>query len=203
MTGHVPQIQRIKNKLIEASKVDTTLKAFGASSHAYKMNPPIEMGEVIAFEKKYSIQIPDCYKAFILQVGNGGKAYANSGAGPFYGIYPFGYGVDEIIFEDTEKYLKNECILRPDLSEEEWGRITAKIEDDDISDDEYDREIGRIYGGILPLGSQGCSYLHGIILNGEFIGKMVNLNQDHQKPKFTFEKNFLDSYELWLEEINS
>jgi len=203
MTNHTPQIQRIKAKLIEASKVDAELKAFGASSHAYTIDPPIEMEEIISFEEKYSIQIPDCYKAFVLQVGNGGKAYANSGAGPFYGIYPFGYGVDEIIFEDAEKYIKNECILKPDLSEKEWMEITAKIEDDDIPDDEYDRELGRIYGGILPLGSQGCSYLHGIILNGEFKGRMVNLNQDHQKPKFAFEKNFLDWYERWLDEVIS
>ena len=203
MMDHSQQITRIKSKLIEAAKVDKELKAFGASSHAYMMNDPIELEELLSFEEKYSIHIPDCYRAFLLQVGNGGKSHADSGAGPFYGIYSLGSGVDELIFENTEKYIKNECILNPELSEEDWERITAKIEDDNISDEEYDRELGRIYGGILPLGSQGCRYLHGIILNGEFKGKMVNFNPDHQKPKFTFEKNFLDWYERWLDEVIS
>ena len=78
------------------------------------------------------------------------------------------------------------------------------IEDDEeMSDEEFDKEMGNIFSGILPIGSQGCTYLHGIILNGKHKGKVVNLDISRQKPKFTYENNFLDWYERWLDEVIS
>lgn len=203
MKNYSDQIERIKSKLLLAKKADKSLKVFGASSHQYSINKPATIDDILVIEKKYAIHLPDCYKAFILQFGNGGTAYANSGAGPFYGIYPLGEYVDELIDENTEKYLKNNCILYPKMTDQDWENITLKIEDDAISDDDYTKELGRIYGGILPIGSQGCTYLHGLVLNGEHRGKVVNLSLDHYKPIFTFENNFLDWYERWLDEVIS
>lgn len=203
MKDYSNQIERIKSKLLQAANVDKGLKAFGASSHHYIINKPTSIKEVMAFEKKYSIDLPDCYKSFVLQIGNGGKAYANSGAGPFYGIYPLGKGVDELVYEDTEKYIKNECVLYPKMKNDEWEKAIEIIEDDNVSDSDYEKELGRIFGGVLPIGSQGCTYLHGIVLNGEYKGKVVNIDQDLQKPHFTFEDNFLDWYERWLDEVIS
>ncbi|WP_299607255.1 SMI1/KNR4 family protein [uncultured Aquimarina sp.] len=203
MKDYSIQIERIKSKLLEAAKVDKGLKAFGASSHKYNIHNPVSIEEVNTFERKYSINLPDCYKSFVLQIGNGGKSYANSGAGPFYGIYPLGDGVDELVYKNTEKYIKNESILHPKMTNDYWSKVIEKIEIDNISDSEYEQELGKIFGGILPIGSQGCSYLHGIILNGTHKGKVVNIDQDLQKPHFTFEDNFLDWYERWLDEVIS
>jgi len=203
MNNFSDQIKRIKSKLKTAEKIDSKLKVFGAPGHKYVINPPVSNNEIEGLEKRYSIVLPDCYKSFLQHIGNGGSGYANSGAGPFYGIYPLGQGVEELIYEDAEKYLKNATILSPEMSDSEWEEITHKIERDDISDEEFEKEMGRIYAGILPIGSQGCTYLHGIVLNGEHKGKVINLDQDRQKPKFTFENNFLDWYERWLDEIIS
>lgn len=203
MTDYSIQIERIKSKLLEAAKVDEGFKAFGASSHKYNIHKPAKIEEVNAFERKYSVNLPDDYKLFVLQIGNGGKSYANSGAGPFYGIYPLGEGVDELVYENTEKYVKNESILYPKMTNDDWEKVIEKIDDDNISDSDYEKELGRIFGGVLPIGSQGCSYLHGIILNGTYKGKVVNIDQELQKPHFTFEDNFLDWYERWLDEVIS
>ncbi|SEM45986.1 SMI1 / KNR4 family (SUKH-1) [Chitinophaga rupis] len=204
MTDYNEQVQRIKQKLPAAKKADRRLKVFGAESHKYTLNKPATAEEVTQFEQQYAIELPECYKAFLLQIGNGGNAHANSAAGPFYGIYPLGGNVDELIYDTVEKHLKNDCVIYPKMPDDYWAALTQKINDDDnLSDEDYENEKGRILGGILPIGSQGCSYLHGIILNGPYKGRVVNLDTDFQKPKFTYESNFLDWYERWLDEVIS
>jgi hypothetical protein len=204
MTVFNDQIQRIKNKFPKAKKADKYLEVSGASSHKYQLNDPATAEEVSAFEGKYGIQLPDCYKSFILQVGNAGIAYENSAAGPFYGIYPFGKNEGELIYGNADKYLKNNCVIYPAMSDQYWKSLNENIENnEDISDEDFDKELGKIFGGILPIGSQGCTYIHGIIIQGEYRGCVVNICRDRQKPQFSFEKNFLDWYERWLDEVIS
>jgi len=204
MTNHNNQIQRIKEKLLEAKNADKNFKVFGADRHKYIINKPTTVNSVVEFETKYSIKLPDCYKSFILELGNGGQGWQNSAAGPFFGIYPFGENVNELIYENTEQYLKNECVIIPKMTDSFWKNLTKNIEEnDEISDEDYEIELGKLWGGILPIGSQGCTYLHGIVLNGQYKGKVVNLDMDRQKPNFTYETNFLDWYERWLDEVIS
>ena len=198
------QIQRIKNKLTRAKEVDVKFKVFGASSHKYKIGPPISINQVIAFEKRYHLQLPRCYRAFILNVGNGGDSYQNSGAGPYYGIYPFGEAIDALVYGNPEQYLRKIPTINPNMSNRDWEELILLIEDDDISDENYVKEVGKIYGGILPLGFQGCSSIHGLILNGPYRGRVVNLELAMElKPTFAFDNNFLNWYERWLDEIIS
>lgn len=204
MTNYTEQIQRIKDKFPEAKKADRNLKVFGAESHKYTLGKPATLQQVAEFEERYGIELPDCYKSFVLHIGTGGTGYQESAAGPFFGIYPLGENTNELIFENSEKYLKNNCIIFPKMTDEYWSELTWNIdENDEINEDDYEREIGKLWGGILPIGSQGCTYLHGIVLNGDHKGRIVNLDMDRQKPKFAFEDNFLDWYERWLDEVIS
>jgi len=204
METYNKQIRRIKNKLLEAKEVDKKLIVFGANKHKYYLNPPATELEVLEFERKFSIELPECYRSFITQIGNGGNSNAKSAAGPYYGIYPLGEHVDDLIYDNPEKYLKNDCIIYPNMTDDYWESLTNDTdENEDISDEDYEKKTGKIYAGILPIGSQGCSYLHAIILNEQYKGRVVNLDMDMQKPHFTFEKNFLDWYEKWLDEVIS
>lgn len=204
MTDHSAQIQRIREKLVLSKQIDTNLEVFGAESHKYVLNSPASEVEVGIFENNYSVQLPECYRAFVTQIGNGGVAYAKSGAGPYYGIYALGENVDDLIYENPELYLKNNCLIYPKITEEVWNSLKGWTDgDEDLTDEEYEKEIGRLYGGILPIGSQGCSYLHALILNGPHKGKVVNIDMDHRTPHFTFENHFLDWYERWLDEVIS
>jgi hypothetical protein len=204
MAHYQNQIQRIKRKLVDAKKSDTGLNVFGANRHKYVINSPVPESEVNKFEESYSIQLPQCYRAFILEVGNGGIGFQNSAAGPFLGIYPFGEKATELIHDNTAKYLKNQCVLHPKITDDYWKSLTLNIDGNDaITDEQFENEIGNLWAGILPIGSQGCSYLHGIVLNGPFKGNVVNIDIDRQKPQFAFESNFLDWYERWLDEVIS
>jgi hypothetical protein len=198
------QIQGIKAKLPQSKKVDSNLKVFGAESHQYRLGNPATEAEVLSFEQKYAISLPACYRAFISQVGNGGISFANSAAGPFYGIYPLGENVDEPGGHNTVECLNNDCVIFPDMPDAYWQSLNAIIDgNENIPDEVYEKELSKIFGGILPIGSQGCAYIHGIVLNGDYRGRVVNLDLDRQKPRFAFEKNFLDWYERWLDEVIS
>lgn len=196
------QVERIKDKLIKAKYTDLKLKVFGAESHKYILGKPLYNEDILKFENEYELELPECYKAFLLHIGNGGISYSNSGAGPFHGIYPLGKNVGELI-ENTKEYLKRDCVLYPKMTDEYWNNLTKKANENDISDEDYENELGTIYSGILPLGSQGCTYIHALILNGEHKGRVVNIDLDKQKPKLIFELNFLDWYERWLDEVIS
>lgn len=218
-TKYQAQIDRIKQKLVLLKDADPDLKAFGAKAHAYHINPPMKEADIQAFENQYQLTLPECYRAFLLQVGDKSAEIKDVSAGAYYGLYRLGYGTSDLVSENPEKYLKNACLLYPGMSDEAWdeltknidfGEITEGVDDngdkvyfiDDVEDDCLD-EIGKVFGGLLPLGTQGCTYYHALVLNGAHAGRVVNVDEDMQKPKFAYEDTFLDWYERYLDEVIS
>ena len=208
------QLQRIQRKLSQAKAVDKDLQVFGASSHKYHLNPPLSEAEVLAFEKKYGVRLPECYRAFMLTIGDAKAKKLDFIVGPYYGLYAFGTQVDDLLYQGSEIYLKAPCALSPDMTQEEWESLSAPLELDDFEDDEeegyvievednYFAERAKVFGGLLPLGSQGCTYYHALVLNGKYAGRVVNVDLDLAQPKFAFETNFLDWYERYLDEVIS
>jgi len=197
------QIERIKEKLVRAKARDKKLKVFGAHQHGYFIGKPVEAQPVIEFEKEYNITLPESYRAFVTLIGSSGKSYADSTAGPFYGIYPFGKHLAEFVNE-PEKYLSAPISFHSSMADDHWDKLVKELDtDDDLPDERRNELTGKIYGGILPIGSQGCTYVHGLVLNGGDAGKVIYLDIDNRKPFMTFEDNFLDWYERWLDEILS
>ncbi|MCC9019440.1 SMI1/KNR4 family protein [Flavobacterium lipolyticum] len=196
------QIERIKRKLILAKNADKDLQVFGADSHKYIVKETVNKDKILAFEKEYDVQLPEDYRAFLVHVGNGGISYENSAAGPGYGIFPFGENVDEFVSENAKKYLKEDCKLDLTMSDSFWEDLNRIIEEnDEISNEDFYAELGKIFSGLLPIGTQGCTYYYALVLNGEWKGRIVNVDIERQKPFFVFESNFLDWYERWLDEI--
>lgn len=180
------QLQRIKDKLSEAKTADAECGGFGSETHEYLISEPATEEEVLAFEARYAVQLPPCYRSFLLKVGNGGIGYDGAGAGPFFGIYPLGGGLNELVYNSDGSYLKYKCLIDPDIITDRMKHISAH----------------QLFGGILPLGYQGCTYYHGIVLNGPHKGRLVNLDNDRNIPPiFAKHANFLDWYENWLDEV--
>lgn len=73
-------IEELRSLLEKARATDADLKQFGAEHHKYQWNPPASLKEIEAFERETGISLPDGYRNFLLQEGNGG-------AGPFYGLF--------------------------------------------------------------------------------------------------------------------
>ena len=201
------QLHRIQQKLSQAKAADKNLEVFGAEAHQYHLNPPVSEAEVLAFEKKYGVQLPECYRAFMLTIGDAKAKKSDFIAGPYFGLYAFGTSVDSLLYEKTETYLKAPCNLSPDMTQEEWETLSDPLlsseEEEEEDDDKYFAERAKVFGGLLPLGSQGCTYEHALVLNGKYAGRVVNVDLDLAQPKFAFETNFLDWYERYLDEVIS
>ena len=201
------QLHRIQQKLSQAKAADKNLEVFGADAHQYHLNPPVSEAEVLAFEKKYGVQLPECYRAFMLTIGDAKVKKSDFIAGPYFGLYAFGTSVDSLLYEKIETYLKAPCNLSPDMTQEEWETLSDPLlfseEEEEDDDDKYFAERAKVFGGLLPLGSQGCTYEHALVLNGKYAGRVVNVDLDLAQPKFAFETNFLDWYERYLDEVIS
>ena len=200
------QLHRIQQKLAQAKEADKNLEVFGADAHQYHLNPSVSEAEVLAFEKKYGVQLPECYRAFMLTVGDAKAKKSDFIAGPYYGLYAFGTSLDSLLYEKIETYLKAPCNLSPDMTQEEWETLSDPLlpsEEEEEDDDKYFAERAKVFGGLLPLGSQGCTYEHALVLNGKYAGRVVNVDLDLAQPKFAFEANFLDWYERYLDEVIS
>lgn len=201
------QLLRIQQKLAQAKAADKNLEVFGADAHQYHLNPPVSEAEVLAFEKKYGVQLPECYRAFMLTIGDAKVKKSDFIAGPYFGLYAFGTSVDSLLYEKIETYLKAPCNLSPDMTQEEWETLSDPLlfseEEEEDDDDKYFAERAKVFGGLLPLGSQGCTYEHALVLNGKYAGRVVNVDLDLAQPKFAFETNFLDWYERYLDEVIS
>ena len=201
------QLLRIQQKLAQAKAADKNLEVFGADAHQYHLNPLVSEAEVFAFEKKYGVQLPECYRTFMLTIGDAKAKKSDFIAGPYFGLYAFGTSVDSLLYEKIETYLKAPCNLSPDMTQEEWETLSDPLlfseEEEEEDEDKYFAERAKVFGGLLPLGTQGCTYEHALVLNGKYAGRVVNVDLDLAQPKFAFEANFLDWYERYLDEVIS
>lgn len=77
-------ILELADMLARLKAADTGLRVSGSEGHYghhYRLGPVMSEAELTDFEGKYRIRIPDDYRQFLLNVGNGG-------AGPSWGLYP-------------------------------------------------------------------------------------------------------------------
>lgn len=133
-------------------------------------------------------------------MGNGGPGYNGSAAGPYYGIY----GVDDRVGRDWhQQAVAQACILSPGMSEADWKALVASLGlGGDLDDQAHEEALDTLLGGLLPVGSQGCSYHHCLVVNGPHAGRVVNVDWELSAPPvFAFESDFLAWYERWLDEV--
>jgi hypothetical protein len=194
---------RISRKLIQAKATDIELQVFGAASHRYQTGQPGSPAQVNNLEERLGITLPNAYRTFVSEFGNGGDKDKTSAAGPFYGIYPLGCRIDELAGQ-AGSALVNPCIMSPDMAEQEWLTLVDELGlNGDLPDEDYETATCRLFGGLLPIGTQGCSYVHCLVLNGPHAGRVVNVDSDYSYPQFTHEPDFLGWYERWLDEVIS
>jgi len=67
----------------DLNRRDPRRRVFGAGVHQYKPNPPLPVSVIGAFEERHGVSLPEDYRHFTTGIGNGG-------AGPYYGVLPFG-----------------------------------------------------------------------------------------------------------------
>lgn len=197
------QTRRILDKLSQARAADPKLKVFGADSHGYVVHAPASPQTVSDIETRLAITLPDAYRRFVLEIGNGGDGYHGSAAGPFYGIYGVANSMNPLELDWLAKVVANPCILTPGMCQPDWVALVDRLGlRSDLDDDAHEAALATLFGGLLPVGSQGCSYCHGLVVNGPYAGRVVNYDMDLSAPPvFALEPDFLAWYERWLDEV--
>lgn len=69
--------------LKELDRRDPKRKLFGSNGHRYRLRLPLPGSAIEACEARHGIVFPEDYRHFITAIGDGG-------AGPSYGVFPFG-----------------------------------------------------------------------------------------------------------------
>ncbi|HLK54984.1 MAG TPA: SMI1/KNR4 family protein [Chthonomonadaceae bacterium] len=88
------EIEDLKTLLGRMQREDPRFRVFGAELHRYILGSPLTENELVAFEQTHRIGLPDDYRLFLKEAGNGGRRrdsnlfMGNTGAGPYYGLLP-------------------------------------------------------------------------------------------------------------------
>lgn len=204
----------VLDRLAKKKALDPDCVGFGVQRHKYKLQPVISERKLDKMERKYDFTLPDDYRNFVLEIGNGG-------AGPSYGLYSVEASVTgqtdrtyQYRSDDVRKTI-SKSFIRPD------ERFKCR---EDFYDD-Y---------GMLMLCQHGCANDDYLVINGsergfvwcylEWVGhqtpslknqpKLITSNMSEDQQRATGDEwvsrllaardsekcKFTDWYVKWLEE---
>ncbi len=180
--------EKVEKILDKAREIDSKLEMFGAEKHRYKLNPPVPEAFVRDVEKKCGFTLPNDYRRFITQVGDGG-AGPDYGIDPFRGFWKYGYFQEDRFAEQRRKEWRRSLTLpfsvrpmEPDeigeyaFSKEAYQRQPEKffvwVEPEKESDDRWCTD------GSYELGTCGCQWDHILVLNGEHRGRVFTTDNE-------------------------
>lgn len=170
----------VLRRLAELDRRDPRRKVFGSGSHDYKLNPPLPASVIEAFEGRHGVSLPEDYRHFITEVGDGG-------AGPYYGLLPFGKDDDDrdwegggLVGDPGRPFPHTTAWNLPDsfwAGEPDWPPDTP-IEEQDRMMDTWDRELEAHYwnpaimDGAIPICHKGCALRQWLVIHGERRGSI-------------------------------
>lgn len=121
--------------------------------HRYRLEAPLAVDEVADFERKYGITLPEDYRQFLTQLGNGG-------AGPDYGIFPLGEGEEEPLPAIVLENLHQEFALNG-----AWND-TSLLDTPELY---YGYEI---MTGAMPISTRGSALDYWLVVSGPRKGEI-------------------------------
>ena len=160
-------LEELRLLLKKANDTDAGLKQFGADHHEYQWNPPASLKEIEEFEQGTGIVLPDGYRDFLLQAGNGG-------AGPFYGLFSLAQ-------------VKGWLGWQVEPGETPYLSPGINLESlEYLFDNDYNWRRG-----CIPIGSQGDTYFTYLLVTGPDRGRVVYVEYEGSWVFFPREPDFL------------
>lgn len=179
-------LARIVEKLEALRRADTHFNVSGADEHEYRLNSPLSEHEVVAFEKQAGVSVPEEYRAFVLEIGNGG-------AGPQNGCHS--------LCEEGTRLLKqpfpiSRAMANAAISARDYDTINIRLKSNDSDGME---------AGLLELSTGDYLDDTKIVFSGELRGTIWAWDP-HNELLFPLcdrrreQLGFLAWYEEWLDE---
>ena len=199
--------------LADLRRKDRKRRVFGSMAHDYKLNSPISVLVIENFEARHRITLPDDYRYFVTEIGNGG-------AGPYYGLFPFGED-DTGPWEEggflgdvsqpfphveawnlTESFWEQEPNISPELPADEQDQLWEAW--DKVEQEHY--WTPAVMNGAIPICHVGCALRQWLVVNGEQKGFLWNDYRADRRgilpviDKTGRQVTFSDWYMTWLED---
>jgi hypothetical protein len=188
----------VKQSLTKLKALDKTYSVFGSERHKYLLNNALEESEVSALENKHNIRLPEDYRRFITEIGNGG-------AGPYYGLET----IEDSLFIDLDYKRENEYLnpAEPFLLTQKWNMEftgdSSNEQEYQVFEKEYFKDSW--VNGLLRICNFGCGVSLNLVVNGAEYGTIWVDDRGSEggifpDPYFgqSERTQFLDWYILWL-----
>jgi len=163
-------VAEVRARLDLLRRLDRGLSVFGASSHQHRFARPLDESQVETFEREHGLHLPEDYRLFLTEVGNGG-------AGPFYGIFALGEMDDGA---DTAPW--TDGVLTGDLQEpfphtSAWNLPEHRFQPPEVFDSDEAEEAwhealdadyfdSSLMNGAIPICHHGCALRTWLVVAG-------------------------------------
>ncbi|GAA3067269.1 SMI1/KNR4 family protein [Streptosporangium carneum] len=174
-------VGHIQSCLTAVAQADPGHEIFGASRHRHRLGPVLDEAEVAGFEALHGVSLPEAYRAFLTDVGDGG-------AGPHYGLFR----LDGFEMRDLERQERETpgFMAAPFPHTRNWNPY------DRMDEDEY--FAPRQVAGSLIVAEFGCGAFHRLVVTGEARGE-VWLDDRASDGGLLREGDFREWYTSWLD----
>lgn len=201
-------IESIRDGLERCRNAKRQPSVFGSDSHDFKLFPPLPASAVSQFEERHKIKLPDGYRRFITELGNGG-------AGPYYGLFKLGemdHNFNHKPWKENDGFVG--VLSEPFPHTEAWNDLPPYPEEQD-DEAAYEAELDafdEIYwnskqvNGAIPICHQGCAYRNWLVVTGAEAGTVWEDLRTDQKGLLPAKTNrnhrvrFLEWYDDWLQQ---
>lgn len=171
-------LERVADKLRRLARADPHLEQFGAEAHRYVLRAPLPEAEVARIEVERGVTLPDDYRRFLTQLGDGG-------AGPDYGLGALAQSLMPAL-DAPFPYVEDHDLDDADPAE-----------DEDAWDDRGERPPWR--QGVLAIGDKGCGYYNLLVVTGPARGQVFFDYTAAENGFVASQQAFLPWYEGWLD----
>jgi uncharacterized protein (TIGR02996 family) len=205
-------LSRIKKKIVRLRQADPGFQVFGSESHKHQLGPVLSKLTIVWFEREHQVALPEEYRMFLLEVGNGGMGP------PLSGLYSLAKAEEQSTFinlarpfpvsgHDTEEFI-GRCLRNEPRSALSRVGITH-IEDAEAP--LAPLTLSRCQAGCLPLadfGGGGIGIKSYLVVSGEQRGFIwlegyaglegcepdYSRNTGEQKSFFAWYEKYLDTW---------
>lgn len=167
------QLNRIQRKAHEQGK---------------RFHPRLQEASITEFEREHGVRLPEEYRQFLLNVGNGGDGP------PHYGLARMGEIAHDLSPEEKRRWLGFPRIAEPFPFSKPW------CWEEDHESDKGSKDL--VDCGSIYLGNDGCGMYWHLIVTGPDRGRVWLLTGEGIAPTRP-KRDFLEWYEAWLDEVEN